>query len=137
VTETPRPSDVVLVAAGGCAGSLARAAVALLVPHPSGTWPWSTVLVNVVGSFALALLLAGVAAPTAKSRRIRLLVGTGLLGGFTTFSAFALDIGQLVDAERPGTALAYLLTSVGSVLLGAAAGLVLGRRADQGTGACR
>ncbi len=119
----PLRRAVLLVAAGGAAGGLGRAAVARLVPHEPGTWGWSTVLVNAVGAFALAALLGVLARRPSEQRR--LLVGTGLLGAFTTFSGFAVDAVLLADDGRPATAVAYVLVSL-VTLLGAA---VLGARA--------
>lgn len=109
-----------LVAAGGAAGGLLRAAVGEVVPHQPGTWGWSTLLVNAVGAFALAALLSALA--RRPSERVRLLVGTGVLGAFTTFSGFVLDAVLLADAGRPAAAVAYVLTSlvtlVGAAVLG-------------------
>lgn len=109
-------------------GATARAALARLLPHGPGEWPWSTFVANTVGCFALALLLAVLVSTSHAARRVRLLVGTGLLGGFTTFSTFALDADGLARADRPGVAAAYLATGVAAMLAAAGAGLVLGRR---------
>ena len=114
-----------LVAAGGAVGGVLRAAVGRLVPHGPGTWGWSTLLVNAVGAFLLAALL-GVLARRPSERR-RLLAGTGVLGAFTTFSGFVVDAVLLADAGRPGTAAAYVVVSV-VTLVGAA---VLGARVVQ------
>jgi CrcB protein len=116
----PLRRAIALVAAGGAVGGLGRAAVGRLVPHDPGTWGWSTLLVNALGAFLLTALLAR---RPAEPRR--LLLGTGLLGAFTTFSGFAVDAVLLADAGRPGTAAAYVLVSL-ATLLGAA---VLGTRA--------
>lgn len=113
---------VVLVAAGGVAGALARAGVGAVLPHEPGSWAWSTLLVNAAGAAALcALLVSG------PSGRTRLLVGTGLLGGFTTFSGLAVDAVLLIEAGRPLAAAAYVGAGVGTLLAGAAAGLLVGR----------
>ena len=114
---------VLLVAAGGIVGALARSAVGHAVPHEAGTWAWSTLLVNALGAGLLVLLVTA-----GPSREVRLLVGTGLLGGFTTFSAFAVDAVLLTDAGRPALAAAYVLTGVVTLLGGAAAGLLLSSR---------
>lgn len=113
---------VLLVAAGGVVGSLARAAAGAALPHEPGTWSWSTLLVNAVGAAALVLLVGA-----GPSRQVRLLVGTGALGGFTTFSAFAVDAVLLVDAGRPGVAAGYVLAGLVTLLVGAVAGLVVSR----------
>lgn len=113
-------TPVLLVAVGGVAGALARAAVGALLPHEPGDWAWSTLLVNAVGAALLTALLA-----RRPQERQRLLLGTGALGGFTTFSGFAVDAVLLLDAGRGGLAAAYVLVSV-VTLLGAGA---LGARA--------
>lgn len=112
-----------LVAAGGAVGGLARAGVAAALPHPPGTWSWATLAVNVAGAFALAALLGVLA--RRPSEATRLLVGTGLLGGLTTFSGLVVDVLLLADAGRPAAAAGYLgvsvVTLVGAAVLGARA----------------
>ncbi len=119
----PPLTAVGLVAAGGAVGGLLRAGARELLPSAPGTWPWSTLLVNGVGAFALAALLGVLA--RAPSERVRLLLGTGLLGAFTTFSGLVVEAVLLLDAGRPGAAAAYVVVSV-AVLLACA---VLGARA--------
>ena len=106
---------LLLVAAGGVAGGLARYAVGVALPHEPGQWPWSTLVVNAVGAALLCALLVRVRDP-----RVRLLVGTGVLGAFTTFSGFAVDAVLLADAGRPTLAATYVVVSL-ATLLGAAA----------------
>ena len=113
---------VLLVAAGGVVGSLARAGVAAALPHEPGSWGWAVLLVNAVGAAALCALLVQMPSP-----EVRLLVGTGLLGGFTTFSGFTVDAVQLVAAGRPGAAAAYVLVGVGTLAAGGLVGHRLGR----------
>jgi CrcB protein len=113
---------VLLVAAGGVVGSLARAAVGTALPHEPGSWGWATLAVNVLGAAALCALLVQVPSPQA-----RLLLGTGLLGGFTTFSGFALDAVLMADAGRPAAAAGYVLTGLGTMIAGGVAGHRLGR----------
>lgn len=111
------PPPVLLVAAGGVVGALARAGAGVLLPHEPGTWAWSTLVVNAVGAALLCALLTAV-----RDAQVRLLVGTGVLGAFTTFSAFAVDAVLLADAGRPAVAAAYVvvgvLTLVGGGLVG-------------------
>lgn len=85
-------------------------------------------MVNLVGSFALAALLVLVTGPSVAARRARLLVGTGVLGGFTTFSAFVLDADELSRADRPATALWYIVVGLVAMFLGGAAGWWTTRR---------
>jgi CrcB protein len=101
-------------------GALARWGADRALPHEPATWSWSTLLVNAVGAALLCALLTRVADP-----RVRLLVGTGVLGAFTTFSAFAVESVLIADEGRPVVAVAYVLVAVGTLL---GAGL-LGRAA--------
>ena len=82
----------------------------LALPHEPGTWAWSTLLVNAAGAFLLCALLTRV-----DDLRARLLLGTGLLGAFTTFSGLTVDA-VLLAQEQPAVALAYVLVGVGSLL---------------------
>jgi fluoride ion exporter CrcB/FEX len=86
------------VACGGAAGGLLREAVQVVLPVEPGAWGWSVLVVNAVGGFALAALLAVLA--RRPSERTRLLVGTGLLGGLTTFSGLVVDAVLLAEAHR-------------------------------------
>ena len=87
---------VVLVAVGGVAGVLARYGITRATLH-SDALIWSTVGINIVGSFLLGLLVAELV-----SRDVRDAVGIGFLGGFTTFSTFSAQIVLEVDGGRPG-----------------------------------
>jgi len=111
-----------LVAVGGTLGVLARYGISRLTLH-SEALIWSTVGVNVVGSFLLGLLVA----EHWFDRDVREALGVGLLGGFTTFSTFSVQIILEADAGEPGRALAYLLASVIGGVAAAAAGYALGR----------
>jgi CrcB protein len=116
----PHPGLALLaVGIGGVIGSLARAALTVALPHDPGTWAWSTSVVNATGCFALAALLA-VLPP--HRPYARLLVGTGVLGSYTTFSAFSVDAVQLLDRGRAATAGAYAVLSVVVMLAAALAG---------------
>jgi CrcB protein len=112
VQPVPLPAGFVAVGFGGVAGSLARAGVARGWPHQPGDWPWSTLAVNLVGAALIAVLLVVLAERWPRSRYPRLVLGTGVLGGFTTFSAFALDTVLLADEGRLVLAGGYLATTV-------------------------
>lgn len=116
---------MLLVAGGGAVGGVLREAVRVLVPPQPGTWGWAVLLVNAVGGFALAALLTVLS--RRPSERTRLLVGTGVLGGLTTFSGLVVEAVLLAEAA-PLSAAAYVLVAVAS-LLGAA---WLGARAAGG-----
>jgi CrcB protein len=112
-----------LVAIGGVLGVLARFGIGRLTEHHT-TLIWSTVAINIVGSFMLGLL----AASSWFSRDVREGMGVGFLGGFTTFSTFSVQAVIEVDAGRPGRAFAYVAASVIGGLAAAAAGYLLGRK---------
>ncbi len=107
---------VLLVACGGAAGGVLREAVRRLLPAAPGTWDWSVLAVNAVGGFALAALLGVLS--RRPSEHVRLAVGTGLLGGLTTFSGLVVEAVLLSEAT-PAVGAAYVAVAVGS-LLGAA-----------------
>ena len=112
----------VLVGVGGVLGVLARYGIGKLTAG-SEALAWSTVGINVAGSFLLGLLVAS----SWGSTETREALGVGALGGFTTFSTFSVQIVLEVDGGRAGFALAYLLASVLGGIAAAAAGYVLGR----------
>jgi fluoride exporter len=111
-----------LVAVGGVLGVLARYGLSRLTLHQE-TLIWTTVGINIVGSFLLGLL----AAEPWFSRDVREGVGVGLLGGFTTFSTFSVQIVLEVEAGELGRACLYLAASVVGGVAAAAAGFALGR----------
>lgn len=113
---------LLLVAVGGAAGSVARYLVngAALAAFGPG-FAFGTLAVNVVGSLAMGILAALLVLP--EHSQMRLLLMTGLLGGFTTFSAFSLDFLDTFDRDGAGAAALYLLASVGLSILAAAAGM--------------
>ena len=123
-----------MVALGGAIGTAAREAISLAIP-PIGGVPVAILGINVVGAFLLGLLLESLLrrGPDAGRRRdLRLFLGTGVLGGFTTYSALAADSSVLLIEE---SALVGVLYAVGSVVLGALAswgGIVLARRIGGG-----
>ena len=117
---------VLAVVLGGVVGTGLRIGLDELLPHHDDQFPWSTLIINVVGSFALGLAVAR-AWPIAPMW-LRAGLGAGLLGSFTTFSAFAVSLVTLTRAGEPLVALAYLLASVVAGLAAAAIGLRIGRR---------
>jgi len=121
-------TDVGLVAIGGTLGTGLRYLAAATVPPWVGL-PMSTLGVNVVGAFLLGMLLERLArggVDNRRGRRLRLLVGTGGLGGFTTYSTLATDTATLLGAH-PGRALGYAFATVVLGGLATAAGILLAR----------
>ena len=103
-----RPLALGAIAVGGAIGASGRWAVAELVavasgPHVPGTWPWATLVVNVIGC-----VLIGMAARTLSAGTVPWAFAvTGVLGGFTTFSALAVELNDLADADRLPMAVLY------------------------------
>jgi len=91
-------------------------------------FPFGTIIVNVLDSFLIGLLAGWFAYHTGTSQHLRLFLTTGLLGGFTTFSAFSLDVALLVERNAPLTAALYVLASVGLALAGLFLGLAIFRQ---------
>jgi CrcB protein len=122
-------SGYVLVFLGAGLGGAARHAVniaAARLPAPAAFA--GTVVVNVLGSLLIGLLAAYLAAPGGQREPLRLLLATGILGGFTTFSAFSLDAASLWQRGELAAAAAYVVVSVGLSLGAVLVGLSLGPR---------
>jgi fluoride exporter len=113
----------VLAAVGGALGALGRAGVAGAVPRAPGGWPWGTLVVNLVGCLLLGALLAALAARRPDAERTQVFLGAGVLGGFTTYSAFALEVTELIASGRPLAAAAYVAVSVVGGVLAVALGV--------------
>jgi CrcB protein len=105
---------LLLVFVGGGAGALARYGVGAASLRAFGPgWPWGTLIVNVVGGALMGLLVAALAFRGGpEQERWRLLLAVGVLGGFTTFSAFSLDVGLMLEKRLYGQAAGYALISV-------------------------
>ena len=94
-------------------------------------FPFGTLIVNVLGSLLIGALAGYFAFRTGVDQHVRLFLTTGVLGGFTTFSAFSLDVALLVERHSYGLAAAYVIGSVGLALGGLFLGLALFRAAPQ------
>jgi len=115
--------NVLWVALGGALGSAARYGVGVATARWLGAgFPWGTLIVNVAGGLAIGVL----AARTEQADALRLLLGVGFLGGFTTFSAFSLETVRLMQ-QRPELGLAYVAASLALSVGACWLGLVLGR----------
>jgi CrcB protein len=113
------------IAIGGALGATSRYLVGLGAARILGSsFPWGTLLVNVVGSFLMGILAIFVVQSEARAAPFLL---TGLLGGFTTFSAFSLDTLNLIERGQTWAALAYVFASVAFSLVAIVAGLALAR----------
>lgn len=117
----------IAVGLGGALGAMARHGVGVVALRALGAnFPWGTLTVNVAGGFAMGLFMAWMAARDPQAPFLRSFVAVGLLGGFTTFSAFALEAATLWRDRSAGVAALYVLASValsiGALLAGMAAG---------------
>lgn len=110
-------SVVSVVALGAMLGATARYAASLVWPMPVDGFPWTTFAVNVTGCAAIGVFMVLISDVWSAHRLLRPFVGTGVLGGFTTFSTYAVDIQRLLNAGRARTGMTYL----GATLLAALA----------------
>ena len=116
------------VAVGGAIGSVLRYAVNIAAPRMMGNdFPWATLTVNVAGSFLIGLFSAFLAEKFADQPDLRLFLTTGVLGGFTTFSAFSLDVFGLMQRGENSMALVYLLASVSLSIIAVFGGFMVSR----------
>jgi CrcB protein len=121
-----------VVALGGAIGGLARLGVSTALPKSSGGFPWATFSENVAGCLLIGVLMVAVverwpAHELGSSRLVRPFLGTGVLGGFTTFSAYTSDTRALLAGGHAATALAYLAGSVVAGLVAVLAGAAAAR----------
>ena len=122
----------IAILAGGAIGALARAAVAEALPHASGTWPWATFSVNLLGALLLAWLITRLAEVVAPTRYWRFLLGTGLCGALTTFSTFQVETIALANDGHAVMAIGYAATSLAAGMTVAVAATVAARRRRYG-----
>ncbi|MGR3821959.1 MAG: fluoride efflux transporter CrcB [Salipiger marinus] len=114
------------VALGGALGASGRYLTGLVMARLFGRgFPWGTLAVNILGSFAMGVLVVALAQLSAN--RLAPFLMTGVLGGFTTFSAFSLDVATLYERGDVGQAAIYVAASVGVSLAALFAGLFLTR----------
>ncbi|MEU9617602.1 MULTISPECIES: fluoride efflux transporter CrcB [unclassified Streptomyces] len=106
--RNPQGPVVAVIALGGALGACARYGAALIWPTAPGGFPWTTLVVNVVGCAVIGVFMVVISEVWAAHRLVRPFFGTGVLGGFTTFSTYAVDIQRLVEGDRARTGLAYL-----------------------------
>ena len=116
-----------LVMAGGAVGAALRFQLSRMLPVSAGGWPWPTFAANVAGGLAMGVLAAWASRQGDAGEPMRLLLGVGLLGGFTTFSAFSLEMAMMVERGHMLLAVSYAMASVLLALVAVFAGLALGR----------
>lgn len=123
-------TKVFLVAVGGAAGSVARYLVGAAALRWIGPgWPWGTLAVNLVGGFLMGVVTGWLALKAGgQQETLRALLAVGVLGGFTTFSAFSLETALMIEKRAYGQAFSYTAASVALALAALFAGLFLARR---------
>lgn len=101
-----------VVAVGGAIGACARYEAVLLWPTATGAFPWTTMWINVIGCAVIGCFLVLITEGWTAHRLVRPFFGTGVLGGFTTFSTYAVDIQKLMTDGHPARGLAYLAATL-------------------------
>ncbi len=118
----------IAIGAGGALGAMARHGVGLVAMRALGpNFPWGTLGVNVIGSFAMGLFIAWLALREPQPSVLRAFVAVGVLGGFTTFSAFALEAVTLFRDRSLNIAALYVIASLALSVGALAAGLYAGK----------
>ena len=139
-TPGSRAPVIAVVAVGGAAGAALRYGVSHLWRNGSDAYlvwrtgaaafPWTTLVVNVVGCFLMGVLTVAVKERFPHAPRLlNPLLGTGVLGGFTTFSSYTDDVRRLFENDQPGAATGYLFLTVVGAMAGVVLGVVLARLA--------
>ncbi|MFC4852562.1 fluoride efflux transporter FluC [Actinophytocola glycyrrhizae] len=118
-----------VIALGGGLGGLARYGLATALPTPPGHFPWATFVTNVSGCFLIGVLMVLVTEVWAAHRLVRPFLGVGFLGGFTTYSTYAVELHGLLRPGTAGVALLYLGGTLVCALLAVLAGVGLTRKA--------
>jgi CrcB protein len=133
VPDAPTLQRLVLpaIAVGGACGALARHALTTWLPQGPDEIGWTVVAVNVAGCLLLGVLAGRVETVPDVHPLLRPFLGVGVLGGFTTFSTFALDAHRLADAGAAGASLTYVGATVAGCLLASALGILLGSAAGR------
>jgi CrcB protein len=122
--------DLVLAtSAGGVVGAEGRYGLDLALPTGVDSFPWSTVVINATGSLLLGILMTVLLSLPRPHRLVRPFLGVGVLGGYTTYSTFAVDAESLLRAHRAAAALAYVAVTLAGCLLGVLVGTSTARSA--------
>jgi len=116
------------IAVGGALGALARYGVSTASPEAPGTFPWSTFAINAGGCLLIGALMVVLTEMGGRPHRLaRPFLGVGVLGGFTTFSTYTVEVQRLITAGHPQLALAYLFGTLATALVAVQIGIVAAR----------
>ncbi len=105
-------NPIILVMSGGAIGAGLRYGLSRALPLTGDGWPWATFTANVLGGLAMGVLAAWILRGDNSAEPLRLFVGVGVLGGFTTFSAFSLEMMRMIERGQAGLAAGYAVASV-------------------------
>ncbi|WP_406145234.1 fluoride efflux transporter FluC [Streptomyces sp. NBC_01012] len=123
-----RHAVLLVIALGGALGATARFGAAQVWPTADTAFPWTTLTVNVAGCLVIGIFLVAVTEVFSAHALLRPFFGTGVLGGFTTFSTYCVDIERLVTGDRAGIALIYLAATAVAAVAAVTAGAWSTRR---------
>jgi CrcB protein len=115
------------VAAGGVIGALTRYGASLWLPHAPGAFPWATFTINVSGCLLIGVLMVLISEVWSAHPLLQPFLGTGVMGGYTTFSAYAVDARGLLGARHPGVGFVYLGGTLTCALVAVYAGVLIAR----------
>lgn len=122
-------NSFILVGLGGAIGAAGRYGLGRAVFRLTGPgFPWGTLAANVLGGLAMGLLVGWLAARSSGDEAMRLFLGVGLLGGFTTFSGFSLETFNMIERQDYGPAAGYVLASLVLSIFAVFIGLIIARR---------
>ena len=117
-----------VIALGGGLGALARYGLTIALPTPPGHFPWATFVTNVSGCLLIGVLMVLVTEVWTAHRLVRPFLGVGVLGGFTTYSTYAVEIHGLLRPGTVGVAFVYLAGTLVCAMLAVLVGAVVTRR---------
>ncbi|HEX2143645.1 MAG TPA: CrcB family protein [Glycomyces sp.] len=121
-------SALAAVAVGGAIGASARYGLTVALPSEPGSFDLATFTANTAGGLLIGALMIAITEVAPGTRLVRPFLGVGVLGGFTTFSTYIVDIGRAADAGATFLAVAYAFATMAAALLAAAIGMVATRR---------
>lgn len=122
-------SVLAAISAGGAIGAIIRWSLGIAFPAPAAGFPWATFAINATGSTLIGVLMVFITDVYTRQRLIRPFLGVGVLGGYTTFSTYIVDINRLISNGAGGTGLLYLAGTLLAALTGTAAAIAVTRLA--------